>query len=178
MAKAKKKSSSNATGAAVAVCIGLALAGGGMKHHGHGVIASLTSAGSSNLSTQGGWLRAFLAADGMPETRCDKVAMRAWMNAEGGGIGDSNQAVNDPLNLNPGPGAGWPGQPAIGAWAFPDTPAGAADGLRYTVATIQSYSGIQAALRAGDSAQNVLTAVEDSPWAQSHYGDSLNAPPC
>jgi hypothetical protein len=175
MAK-KKGSFGNQAKVAGGVLI-LMLAAHGMKgHHGHGVLANLDSIGSSNLSTPGGWARAFLAEDGMPETHCDKLAMRIWMGAEGGGFG--NQATNDPLNLNPGPSAGWPGQPAIGAWAFPNTPAGQADGLRYSVATVQNYGGIQDALRAGDSAQNVLTQVEDSPWAQSHYGYGLSAPPC
>jgi len=178
MTRRKQKSSSSLASLGICVLIG---AGVAVKHdghagHAHHAPAHLTSIQNSDLSTPGGWMRAFLAADGMPETRCDKVAVRVWMSHEGGGFG--NQAVGNPLNLNPPAGTGWPGHQVTGAWAFPSTRAGLADGLRYTVATVANYPGIQAALRAGDNAQAVLTQVEDSPWAQSHYGYGLTAPPC
>ncbi len=122
-------------------------------------------------STPAGWARALLAADGLPQTSCNFNAVTAWERAEGGGFG--NQASFNPLNVNPGPGAGWPGHPAIGAWAFPD----AATGLRYTVRTLGngSYGGVLAALRAGNSAQAVCDAIMASPWAASHYHGTLTA---
>ena len=127
--------------------------------------------GGSDLSTPSGWAVALLAAEGMPRTSCNFNAVTAWERAEGGGFG--NQAAYNPLNVNPGAGAGWPGYPAIGAWAFPD----AATGLRYTVATLGNgyYGGVLAALRAGNSAQGVCDAIMASPWAGSHYNGTLTA---
>jgi len=126
---------------------------------------------SGNLSTRAGFAAALLAADSLPETSCDLSAVVEWEIREGGGFG--NQATYDPLNVNPGPGAGWPGYNAIGAWAFPN----ATDGLRYTVATLNDgyYGGIIAALRAGNNAQAVCNAIMASPWAASHYGGTLTA---
>lgn len=179
MAKDKKKDQHTGIKAAAAVGIGLAIAGG-MKHphhgHGHGGSASanLTSVAGANLSTRDSWARALLRADGLPRTSCNVAAVVTWELAEGGGFG--NQARFNPLNVNPGAGAGWPGSNAIGAWAFPD----AATGLTYTVQTLNNgnYGAIISALRNGTSDQAVLTAVENSPWAASHYGFGLNAPPC
>jgi hypothetical protein len=146
--------------------------------HGHGVVASLMSSASSvldggghNLGTRRGWARAFLAAIPEPVTRCNVNTVVAWEHAEGGGFG--NQAANDPLNVNPGPGAGWPGYPAIGAWAFPDPQTG----LDYTVQTVRLgyYSGVRAALSAGNDPQGVCDAIMASPWAGSHYNGALTA---
>jgi hypothetical protein len=127
--------------------------------------------GGADLGTRPGWARALLSADRLPVTSCNLSAVTAWETREGGGFG--NQAWFNPLNVNPGPGAGWPGYPAIGAWAFPD----AATGLQYTVATLNngSYGGILSALRAGDSAQAVCDAIMASPWAASRYGGTLTA---
>lgn len=127
--------------------------------------------GGTGLGTHAGWARALLAADSLPQTSCNVNAVLAWERAEGGGFG--NQAAYNPLNVNPGPGAGWPGHNAIGAWAFPD----AATGLRYTVATLNSgyYGGIRAALHAGNDAQAVCDAIMRSPWAESHYRGTLAA---
>jgi hypothetical protein len=164
--------------AAAAVTVGLSLAGLSQTHghhHGHhvqnGMLTSVqASAGNpGNLSTRASWARAFLQDIPEPLTRCDRNAVIAWETAEGGGFG--NQAENNPLNLNPGPGAGWPGYNATGAWAFPT----ARIGLRYTVQTVRSYGGILAALRAGNNAQAVANAIEDSPWAASHYHYALTA---
>lgn len=127
--------------------------------------------GGTSLGTHAGWARALLAADSLPQTSCNLNAVLEWERAEGGGFG--NQAAYNPLNVNPGPGAGWPGHNATGAWAFPD----AATGLRYTVATLNNgyYGGILAALRAGNDAQRVCNEIERSPWAASHYRGTLTA---
>jgi hypothetical protein len=133
--------------------------------------AAVIVPGSGGLGTRAGWARALLAADRLPQTSCNLSAVTEWEIREGGGFG--NQAAYNPLNVNPGPGAGWPGYSATGAWAFPD----AATGLRYTVATLNNgyYGGILAALRAGGSAQAVCDAIMASPWAASRYGGTLTA---
>jgi hypothetical protein len=163
--------------AAIAVVVVIAAAGvahpaalkGAVHHEAAGLDAAIPA--GSDLDNPSGWARALLAADSLPLTACNLSAVTEWEAREGGGFG--NQASFNPLNVNPGPGAGWPGHPAIGAWAFPD----ATTGLRYTVATLDNgyYAGILAALRAGDSAQAVCDAIEDSPWAASHYQYTLTA---
>ncbi len=126
---------------------------------------------STSLDTPAGWARALLKAEGDPQTSCNLNAVTAWETAEGGGFG--NQAAYNPLNLNPPASIGWPGQPATGAWAFPD----AADGLKYTIQTLNNglFGGILTALRAGNNAQNVCTQIMASPWAASHYYGTLTA---
>ena len=143
------------------------------KHH-HGLLASLDSmaavpvpAGASHSRVS--WARAFLRAIPEPRTACNVGAVVAWETAEGGGFG--NEAAANPLNLNPGPGSGWPGYYVSGAWAFPDT----GTGMRYTVQTVRNYPGILGALSAGNNAQAVADAIENSPWAASHYGYGLTA---
>ena len=167
---ARKKSG----GGKAAVALGLFLAAAGSAgHHGHGIIATLTSLGGgsdSGLSTPAGWAHSLLKAEGFPRTTCNMNAVMTWERYEGGGFG--NQAAFNPLNVNPGPGAGWPGYNAIGAWAFPD----ALTGLKYTIATLNNgnYGGIISALQAGGNAQAVCNAIQDSPWAASHYNYGLN----
>ena len=142
---------------------------GTVRHAGAG--AGIAVPARSDLGNPDGWARALLAADSLPVTVCNFNAVTEWERREGGGFG--NQASYDPLNVNPGPGAGWPGHPAIGAWAFPD----AATGLRYTVAVLNNgdYGGILAALRAANNAQAVCDAIMASPWAASHYDGTLTA---
>lgn len=166
----------NGKGVAVVAAVMLAAAAHGSHHHGHGVFASLMSSASSvldggghNLGTRRGWARAFLAAIPEPVTRCNVNAVVAWEHAEGGGFG--NQALNDPLNVNPPAGTPWPGYHAIGAWAFPDPQTG----LDYTVQVVRNYPGIRAALSAGNDPQGVCDAIMASPWAGSHYNGTLTA---
>ena len=160
---------------AIAAVVALAMASGAHGHHHHGGLAGVLDAmpaapvpaGASQSRVA--WARAFLRAIPEPRTRCNVNAVTAWETAEGGGFG--NEAANNPLNLNPGPGSGWPGYYVTGAWAFPD----ATTGLTYTVRTVRNYGGILAALHAGNDAQAVASAVENSPWAASHYGYGLTA---
>lgn len=172
----RRKISSREALIGLAVFVALVAASGGVKTAvAHRGTASQGRAvpvpPGSDLGTRAGWAKALLAADSLPVTACNMSAVTEWEAREGGGFG--NQASYDPLNVNPGPGAGWPGYPAIGAWAFPD----AATGLRYTVRTLNlpAYGGIRAALAAGDDAQAVCDAIMASPWASSHYGGTLAA---
>lgn len=155
--------------AAALIAAGSAKAVPAVAHHGS--TAAVIVPGGSDLSTRPGWAHALLAADSLPVTTCNMAAVTEWEVREGGGFG--NQASFNPLNVNPGAGAGWPGHPAIGAWAFPD----AATGLRYTVMTLNLgyYAGIRAALAAGNDAQAVCGAIMASPWAASHYNGTLTA---
>lgn len=162
--------------AIVVVVLAAGMAGGkaaaSPHHHGGTAAAGLPVIGSgTGLGTRSGWARGLLAADGLPQTSCNMSAVLEWEAREGGGFG--NQAHFNPLNVNPGAGAGWPGYSAIGAWAFPD----AVTGLRYTVRTLNNgyYGGILAALRRGNSAQGVCDAIMASPWAASRYGGTLTA---
>lgn len=159
-------------GAKLAIAAGVALVmASGAHSGGHGILSELTSSAvpASIAYSRTAWAHAFLADIPEPETPANLCSVVTWETREGGGFG--NQAANNPLNLNPGSGAGWPGSPAIGAWAFPDAPTG----LAYTVRVVRSYPGILAALHRGDSAQSVLNAVMASPWAASHYGGTLTA---
>jgi hypothetical protein len=167
--------------AAVIVLVVVLAAGAAGVHHQAGHPGSRAPAeasaglpaipGGSSLDTRAGWARGLLAADRLPQTSCNLSAILEWEAREGGGFG--NQAAYNPLNVNPGPGAGWPGYSAIGAWAFPD----AQTGLRYTVKTLNNgyYGGILTALRRGNSAQAVCNAIMASPWAASRYGGTLTA---
>jgi hypothetical protein len=163
--------------AAIAVVVAVLAAGmaGGKAaaspHHDAAAAGLPFTGGGTSLDTHAGWARGLLAADSLPQTSCNVRAVLEWEAREGGGFG--NQAHYNPLNVNPGPGAGWPGYNATGAWAFPD----AVTGLRYTVRTLNNgyYGGILAALRAGNSAQRVCNAIMASPWAASRYGGTLTA---
>jgi hypothetical protein len=167
---------------ASATAVGAWVALAGHPHHYHHsgapVLDSLSSRPSTTSPLPAGigtsrlaWAKAFLREIPEPVTGCNKAAVVTWETAEGGGFG--NQAANNPLNVNPPVGTPWPGEHAIGAWAFPRP----SDGLHYTVLTILNgnYPGILAALHQGNDAQAVANAIENSPWAQSHYHYSLTA---
>lgn len=167
------KQAAGAVAAAVVLAGVTAATGHHHRPHAHASAqdVAMPPISGSGLRTRPGWARAFLRAIPEPRTACNLSAVLEWETREGGGFG--NQAAFNPLNVNPGPGAPWPGYSAIGAWAFPD----ARTGLAYSVRTILNgnYGGILAALHAGDSAQAVCDAIENSPWAASHYGYTLTA---
>jgi hypothetical protein len=156
---------------AAVVVVGV-MASGVHHHHGHGILAHFTGIHvSGGLNTPRGFARHLIEAEGAPVTRANMCAVTTWEAHEGGGFG--NQAAYNPLNVNPGAGAGWPGYNATGAWAFPDP----RTGLRYTVRTLNNgnFPAVVAALRQGDSAQGTLNAIAASPWAASHYNGTLIA---
>lgn len=149
---------------------GVTLSSGSRKARGSGGSGGAKgNGGGGSVSAPGpgrvGWAESLLRAIGAPVNQQNKAAVVVWETAEGGGFG--NQAANNPLNLNPGPGANWPGHNANGAWAFPT----ALDGLRETVDYLHmsNFRGINAALQSGKSEHNVLQAIVSSPWAGSHY---------
>jgi hypothetical protein len=137
-------------------------------HVAHAATQAVSAAvtGGGNLNTRRGWAKRFLAAIPEPVTGRNVCFVVEWELREGGGFG--NQAVDNPLNVNPPAGIGWPGYHATGAWAFPNRKTG----LDYTVQTIRNgyYSGILAALSRGDDPQGAADALVNSPWAGSHYG--------
>lgn len=94
-----------------------------------------------------------------------------WELAEGGG------GANNPLNQGP-----VPGHPELtttgsqyggGAADFASVQAGLQGTLDYL--NMPAYSGIKAALEAGDPA-GARSALIASPWAASHYGGGANFP--
>lgn len=130
-----------------------------------------TTDSNENLNTPSGWAKAFLTTAHLPSSTCNYNAVREWETGEGGGFG--NQASYNPLNVNPPAGTPWPGHHVMGAWAFPD----AKTGLKYTVQTLYNgyYATIIATFKIGNSAQQDCDAIEDSPWAASHYYGKLHA---
>ena len=146
----------------------LSMAAGGMVPSSSSGTSS-SSPNSGKLTNVGpgrsGWARALLSLVGAPQTKANIDGIIAWEIAEGGGFG--NQASYNPLNLNPGPGANWPGHNASGAWAFPNAQSGLAETATYL--RMSNFSGILSALRSGRSEHSLLEAIVNSPWAGSHY---------
>jgi hypothetical protein len=107
---------------------------------------------------------ALLNALGAPVTSQNLLAIMSWEVAEGGGFG--GRTAFNPLNTTlPMPGS----RPvtAVGVQAYTS----ASQGLTATVNTLRNgrYSGIIAALRAGNSAQAVERAVAASPWGTGSF---------
>jgi len=113
------------------------------------------------------WAQAFLQAIPEPVSSCNLSAVEAWEQAEGGAWSDA--AADNPLNTTqPEPGS-WPVN-ADGVQAYPSWPQGLAANV--TAITNGLYGGILAALRAGDSAQNVADQVAASDWGTSAFSAS------
>lgn len=111
--------------------------------------------------------KSLLQTLGAPDTPDNEAALVTWMWAEQSG--QPNAAFN-PLNIQAGD------YPHVslssgGQYNFADW----GTGVQQTAAFLQqgAYSGIVAALQAGNNAANVLSAVQDSPWAGGHYGYQL-----
>ena len=114
------------------------------------------------------WAKALLQALQMPTTTANMAAIIAWEMAEGGHW--YNTAHFNPLNTT------WrmPGATAmnsVGVKAYLSW----AQGLAATVNTFHNglYEGILAALRAGDDAQAVASAVAASPWGTGSFAVRL-----
>lgn len=117
-----------------------------------------------------GWALDLLRLGGWPTTTENLTAVVAWARAEGGH--NVNNAAWNPLNTTkPMPGAGNTGsQGNIKVYVS------RAQGLEATVATIRLnyYTAVVAALRAGNNAVAVCTAVGASPWG-THAHTSAGA---
>ncbi len=119
---------------------------------------------SGGKVTQVTWAQALVEALGMPMTSENVAAIVAWEMAEGGHW--YNTAYFNPLNTTQSmPGASVfnsVGVKAYTSWA---------QGLRATVITLHNgfYNGILAALRSGNDAQAVATAVASSPWGTGSF---------
>jgi hypothetical protein len=127
--------------------------------------AVLDSAPSASAA-QRRWGRELLREDHLPTTRCNRNAMAAWAAAEGGNWG--NGAAHNPLNTTKTEPGSWPmpGSTNIPpVQAYPTWRAG----MRATIATLSHYSGVLAALRAGNNAQAVANAVAASPWGTGPF---------
>ena len=116
------------------------------------------------LNTRQGFAVALLNALGAPVTSQNLLAIESWEVAEGGGFG--GRTAFNPLNTTlPMPGS----RPVtmVGVQAYTS----ASQGLQATVNTLRNgrYSGIVAALRAGNSAQAVERAVAASPWGTGAF---------
>ena len=105
------------------------------------------------------WARALLGALGVPVTDANVTAVTAWEAAEGGHWHNIDRY--NPLNTSqPMPGATSTNGAGIKAYTSWD------QGLTATVKTLQNglYGGILDALKRGDSADAVVSAVVRSPW--------------
>src|SRR5207247_1776949 len=117
-----------------------------------------TQVASGALNNRRGFAVALLNALGAPVTSQNLLAIMSWEVAEGGGFG--GRTAFNPLNTTlPMPGS----RPVtrVGVQAYTS----ASQGLLATVNTLRNgrYSGIIAALRAGNSAWAVERAVAASP---------------
>ena len=114
------------------------------------------------------WAKALLQALQMPATTANMAAIVAWEMAEGGHW--YNTAHFNPLNTT----RRMPGATAmnsVGVKAYLSW----AQGLAATVDTFHNglYEGILAALRAGNDAQAVASAVAASPWGTGSFAVRL-----
>lgn len=126
--------------------------------HGHGPLPS------GHAYTPVTWARAFLRYDHLPRTGCDMNAMVAWEHEEGGAWG--NDADGNPLNTTQREPGSWPIN-SVGVQAYPSW----REGFKATRTALHNglYGGVLAALRAGDNAQAVASAVAASRWGTKPF---------
>jgi hypothetical protein len=144
-----------------------AVAGSGGGGGGGGASGTAGSVGNVGPG-EAAFIKAVLKGIGAPQSTPQVDAMQVWAKAEGGGFGTENQANYNPWNLNPGPGAGWPGHNATGAWSFPN----ATDGAKYTAQVMEqsNYTSILGAFKKSGNTENaILQAIKTGGWAQSGY---------
>lgn len=152
-------------GAGAAIVAVVAAAGGITGHHGHHHPARPGHAVTTGpVVLAGSWGRSLLASAHLPHTRCNLAAVGGWIRAEGSDPSWHN--LLDTTEREPG---SWSVN-SVGVQAYPDE----ATGLRATVTTLNNgyYGPILAALRAGDDAQAVASAVANSPWGTKPFGAS------
>ncbi|MDP3972344.1 MAG: hypothetical protein Q8P61_05460 [Candidatus Nanopelagicales bacterium] len=113
-----------------------------------------------SINGEGDFARVVLERSGWPVSGENMCALVAWQVAEGGHFVPGSTTFN-PLNTS----QSMPGDSVFnshGVRNYPDWETG----IQATVRTLQYdfYSGIRAALAAGNNAVAVLQAVSDSPW--------------
>lgn len=102
-----------------------------------------------------------------PVSRPNQEAMLLWMVYEN--RPDGLVAANNPMNIQTGNYAHI-ARTRGGQYIFSSPDEGAATTARFLLA---GYDGVVAAFRAGNDARAVLSAIQDSPWAESHYNYQL-----
>lgn len=121
------------------------------------------------MATWGDFATALCGAVGAPASSGNVDAFLGWFLGEQ--APESPNAAFNPLNIQAGdfPHVGVSGS---GQYDF----ASFDDGVRETAAFIGQgfYTGIVAALRSDAGCYAVLVAVEQSPWAEGHYGYALH----
>lgn len=117
------------------------------------------------------WLtfaQSLLSELGVPDTPANESALLTWFRFEQNPA--SPNAAYNPLNIQAGD---FPHVSTSGTGQYDF--ASLADGVAQTAAFIRQpyYTDIVAALGRGDNAIGVLDAVQQSPWAESHYAGQL-----
>lgn len=122
----------------------------------------------SNHYTPFTWAKALLQQLGLPLTEQNVAAITAWELAEGGHW--HNSAHYNPLNTTM-PERGATAMNSVGVKAYLSW----AQGFQATIATLRNgyYTGILAALRAGNDAIAVADAVAASPWGTGNFSGLL-----
>lgn len=120
------------------------------------------------MATWGDFAQSLLTELGAPVTDDNINALLGWFAGEQ--PPDNPNAAFNPLNIQAGdfPHDGTSGSGQYNFLSYDD-------GVRQTAAFLRQsyYTGIVGALMAGQSCYEVLSAVQDSPWASSHYGYGL-----
>lgn len=111
--------------------------------------------------TQLDWAKDFLARLGAPDTTENEAAVVTWEMSEGGHF--VNNATYNPLNTTQDA----PGATSInpkGVKAYPDYETGMAAAIKTISSPNYGYPAIISALRNGNSAPAVLSAIGQSSW--------------
>jgi len=146
-----------------AAAAGLILATIATSGHGGGRILPASMASVPGISSGSGnqvqFAHDFLAALHDPQNTCDMNAMLGWEQAEGGGV--TNDAANNFLNTTQREPGSWSIN-SVGVQAYPSY----AEGLAANLTAIRNglYQPVLSALAAGNSAEDVAVAIENSPW--------------
>lgn len=113
------------------------------------------------------WARTLLARLGYSQSKANVTALMAWMRAEGGNW--NNTARYNPLNTTQRM-SGARSMNSVGVKAYTSWE----QGLQATVITLRNgyYGSILSALKHGNSAQSVASAVVHSPWGTKHISVS------
>lgn len=121
------------------------------------------------MATWGEFAAALCGALGVPSSQPNVDAFLGWFLGEQ--PPDAPNAAFNPLNIQAGNFVHGTTS-GSGQYDF----ASFADGVAQTAAFIRQgfYTGIVAALAAGGDCYAVLVAVEQSPWAEGHYGYRLH----